>query len=335
MQEWIASKRVPPVLLLTGPSGIGKRTMGQFLAQWIFCEETGLSGKSPGVVPCGKCIQCSRAIKGSWVDFTEIRPEEDADGSATGSLKIDQFRKMKESLGFGSHEGNYRIFLIPDADRMTVQAANSLLKILEEPPHGWIFLLTASDATLVLPTVLSRCQSIKLKPFDPETLRRLLAACGVLGEKQKLGAALAGGSWGRALSLASDEIAERRQMLFDFLERPQGSLASLVDWAAQSDANYGLLSDQLELICLDLIRFSLHPSSADASSYVWQNFDGETALRNHAANLVKLLKSIEAARAFWIARAERIAQARKQALTPVNRKLLIQELLIPWLEVAS
>ena len=116
-------------------------------------------------------MQCQRALKGSWVDFTEIRPEDEEEGRP-GSLKIDQFRKLKESQGFGAHEGGYRIFLIPDADRMTPQAANSVLKILEEPPKGWIFFLTASDPTLVLPTVLSRCQSLKLRPFDPDTLKQ-------------------------------------------------------------------------------------------------------------------------------------------------------------------
>jgi DNA polymerase-3 subunit delta' len=363
MQEWLAQKHVPPVLLLTGQNGIGKRTMCYFLAQWIFCEKTGFGNVSQSsdseaslfggglfadpnpdaaalpkgtaylledLYPCGTCIQCTRALKGSWVDFTEIRPDEDDDGN-TGALKIDLFRKLKESVGFGSHEGGYRIFLIPDADRMTLQAANSVLKILEEPPKGWIFLLTASDPTLVLPTVLSRCQSMKLRPFDSDTLRKLLSAAGILGEKQKLGAALGGGSWGRAIALASDEVSEHRQMIFDFLERPQGALNPLVDWAAQNDRNFNLLSDQLELICLDLIRSTLTPAG---DTHSWNNFDGARALSNHVELLLKHLHTPEASRTFWIARSERIARARREALTPVNRKLLIQDILIPWLEVS-
>lgn len=336
MREWREKKYLPPVLLLTGQSGVGKRTMAYFLAQWIFCEKTGFSetpaasaSGSDELRPCGECAQCQRALKGSWVDFTEIRPEDEESGSA---LKIDQFRKIKESLGFGAHEGSYRIFLIPDADRMTPQAANSVLKILEEPPKGWLFFLTASDPTLVLPTVLSRCQSLKLRPFDTETLRKLLAASGILGEKQKLGAALGGGSWGRALALASDEVSEHRQMLFNFLERPQGSLNALVDWAAQGDRNFGLLCDQLELLCGDLIRWSL--SEQSPQTYPWSNFDAAMALKNQVEAVTRILGTTERSREFWIERAERIAQARREALTPVNRKLLIQDILVPWLEVS-
>src|SRR6185312_5189559 len=99
---------------------------------------------------------------------------------------------------FGSHEGSYRIFLIPNADRMTPQAANSVLKILEEPPRGWIFFLTASDPTLLLATVLSRCQQLKLRPMPLETIQELLSEAGILGEKQKVAASLSQGSWGRA-----------------------------------------------------------------------------------------------------------------------------------------
>ena len=358
ISEWLEKRRIPPVLLFTGRSGIGKRTMAYFLAQWIFCEKTGfregantsegrelsLFGESPSAQPahgslrpCGECVQCQRALKGSWVDFTEIRAEgsgadEEEKSGKSESLKIDQFRKIKESLGFGSHEGGYRIFLVADADRMTAQAANSVLKILEEPPKDWIFLLTASDPTLVLPTVLSRCQTIKLRPFTPETLRALLSASGIMGEKQKLAATLAGGSWGRALAIASDEGALKRQALFDFLERPQGVLGALVDWAAQGDAAFGLLCDQLELLCLDLIRWSV---AETGSAYEWANFDGARALSNHVDRVLRLKGTREAAREFWVARSERIAKARKQALTPVNRKLLIQDILVPWLEVAG
>jgi hypothetical protein len=357
MEEWSKTKRLPPVLLLTGLSGIGKRTIAYFLSQWIFCEKTGfvtspdasmessLFGGSPAPTaqaeallrPCGDCIQCKRAINGTWVAFTEITSDDEEEGS-TGSLKIDQFRKLKESAGYSADEGSYKIILIANADRMTLQAANSMLKILEEPPRGWIFLLTASDPTLILPTVLSRCQAMKLKPMPVETIRALLSDAGVLGEKQKVSALLSEGSWGRAISLATDDVLEHRQILFDFLERPQGGLNPLVDWAAQTSENLGLLFDQLEMICLDLIRYSLSNPSAEPAgdrTWSWTNVDGSRALQNHAQALTAQRGSLEASRRFWIARSERIAQARREALLPLNKKLLIQDVLLPWLEASN
>lgn len=338
MTEWVKSRHLPPVLLLSGLSGIGKRSVGYFLAQWTFCERVGFSSsassdEAPPLRPCGECIQCQRALSGSWVDFMEITADTDGEegSKSSGALKIDQFRRLKETAGFGAHEGSHRVILIPNADRMTPQAANSVLKILEEPPRGWIFILTASDPTLVLPTVLSRCQSLKLKPMGTETIRQLLSDSGILGEKQKVSALLCGGSWGRALALANDDVLEHRQILFNFLERPQGVLGNLVDWAAQTPEKLELLLDQLEMISMDLIRSSVSTHQRS----IWMNIDGATALQNHSTLLTQRLGSIESARNFWIARSERIAQARREALAPLNRKLLIQDVLMPWLEAAS
>lgn len=365
MREWSNQKRVPPVLLLTGTAGCGKRSLAYWLAQWILCDTKGMGGSGtagtteddpftsslfgeapaaepeppkaaqasgdPG--PCGECASCRRAVQGNWVDFTEVLPE-DSDGESTtsGSLKIHQFRELKQKLGFGAHEGAYRIVLIPNADRMTVQAANSVLKLLEEPPPGWLFFLTASDPTLVLPTILSRCQGLRLKPFQPEELEELLELSGINPQRRKICAELAHGSWSKALTLAGDEIWEHRQTLFGFLKEPAASLGALVDWASQEPRNFDLLVDQLELLTSELIRWSVSPATDNPEAHVWINADGRNALVGHAKAVTKRQGSARHAREFWIERAERLARARQEALAPLNRKLLIQDLLLPWLE---
>ena len=221
------------------------------------------------------------------MDFTEIRPEEDDEAEA-GALKIDQFRKIKESLGFGAHEGGYRIFLIPDADRMTAQAANSVLKILEEPPEGWIFFLTASD-----PDSGSSHGSFSLPIAEASPLRHgnpqeTSHGLGYRRRKTKTRRRTRRRELGPRARSCLGRISEHRQMLFDFLERPQGALNSLVDWASQNDRNFNLLSDQLELLCLDLIRWSI--SEQASQSYAWMNFDGAMALKNHVGNLLTYFK---------------------------------------------
>lgn len=367
-QDWRASGHVPPVLLFTGMPGIGKRSISYHLAQWLLCERAGFSrtaandedtgpslfgdafdapeekaGKTAaetdagardtaayGDQPCGECASCRRALHGTWVDFTEILPE--SDGETEGrTLKVDQFRDLKLSQGFGAHEGGYRIILIPDADRMTLQAANSMLKLLEEPPRGWIFFLTASDPSLILPTVLSRCQQLRLRPFDEMGLTRLLIDTGATEERARFAARLAQGSWGRAQDLLQEDSREERASLLRILDDPGTSVTPLIEWGAGGDAAFDRLITQLESLCADLVRWSVTGQGAD--QYDWQNRDAARALAKQTQAAVRARGSLEQARGFWIARAESLMRARARSKAPLNRKLLLQDALIPWLEI--
>lgn len=331
MNEWQARNTIPPVLLLTGQPGIGKRSSAYFLSQWILCENRLQNFRPEGTPfgdlesslgdpvatldfcsrsqqdplqnfrPCGDCLSCRKILSGHSVDLTEILSDADNPLDHTsGTLKTDQFRKLKTSAGFGAEEESYKIIVIPNTDRMTPQAANSVLKLLEEPPIGWIFLLTANDPTLLLATLVSRCQIIRLKPFTAEQLQELLTSSGVDSKRLKICAEIAQGSWRRALDFASDEIWEQRKLVLRFFKDPPSVLQVLMDWASQEPSHFGILLDLLEQGTADLIRRSIQTESS-------------------------------AARLFWMDRAEDIALARQQYLSPVNRKLLIQNLLLPWL----
>ena len=348
MREWKLRNQVPPVLLLTGQQGIGKRAMAYFLAQWILCEKNGISGETFAEVPCETCLTCRKALSGNGVDVTEIMSdaEEDA-GSDPGkpstlktnsfkpslksNLKIDQFRKLKASAGFGAHEGRFKIILIPGADRMTHQAANSVLKLLEETPPNWLFFLTANDSTLLLPTLVSRCQVLRLKPFSAQEIQELLKAAGIPQERIELCAELSQGSWNRALNFASDEVWQQRKILFQFLSEPSRVLLSLIDWTAQDPSHCEILIDLLEQLTADLIRWSAPASPVPLANFTWTQWDGKNDLMAHAQWAIARYGGIEGARSFWIARAERLAQARQDSLVPLNRKLFAQDLLLPWL----
>lgn len=355
MKQWADQKRVPPVWLVMGPDGVGKRSMMHYVSQWLLCERSGFraaAGLAPGddegpglfsetfaapepaaasgePRPCGECTSCQRALKNQWLDFTEISsrggPGSDDDSE---QIKIDQFRKLKDSLGFGAHSGAFKIHLIAGADRMTIAAANSLLKILEEPPPGWIFFLTANDVSLLLPTLISRCQRLRLRPIETKDLAELLAQAGVPMDRVKVCAELAQGSWGKAHSLASEETWEQRAGITRFLASPSQELGGLVDWACESQKNLALLIDQLEHLATDLIRWSV----SDAG-FQWKNADAKKTLAAHAENAAKKLGGRDRAREFWTDRTERLARARQESLAPLNKKLLVQDLLMPWMMI--
>jgi len=345
LTQWQTTGKVPPVLLITGASGIGKRDVAVWLARWLLCERTGFSKTahsaeaenldmfgggsfSPAPLgssrePCESCSACKKAQSGTWVDFTEIAPEE-TDSGAMGSIKIDQFRAMKSSMGFGAFDGAFRITLIREAERMTPQAANSLLKLLEEPPPGWIFLLTAADASLLLPTLVSRCQALRLRPLTHETLLALLDASDTPADRRKLAADLAQGSLTRALQMCGDEAWETRKALIKFIDEPAAEIGKLVDWAAADAKNFQLVLDMLEQVLSDLMRASVDPQGPVST-------DGKKALAEHATRLQKRKGSLPAARRFWERQAERVFRARRESTAPLNKKLLMQDVLLPWL----
>lgn len=317
-------RNLPPVILLTGPRGIGKNEVAHTLAKWLLCTQTGAPNSSiPFGESCGVCTQCRHAI-----DYVEVSAK-DAEGE-TGTLKIDQFRTLKETLGhsgigagFGGTEA-FRVIQITDADHMTVQAANSVLKLLEEPPKNWIFLLTASDPTLVLPTILSRCQSVRLRPLPSETVRAWLREQRVAENRVDACARVSQGCYLRALDLAQDETWERREKILSFLQDPGLEVSELLDLSSAAPSQLELLLDSLESALLDLLQWS------ESSAYDWKNTDGAVALDRHATRAVQVLGSREAAREFWLERSERLFKARTEMQAPINRKLLVQDLLLPF-----
>lgn len=343
LESWAG--RVPTAILLTGPSGVGKRSMAHWLAQWVLCEgragasrqdeEQGglafggdLFGGSPPASavdgaavsasePCGKCGSCARMLAGSNVNLVELRPEAEEGREESGTLKVEQLRDLKASAGRGGFESAHKVVVIPRAQQMTAQAANSLLKLLEEPPRGWVFVLTANDPTLVLPTILSRCQQARLAPLPFVTLVELLRGEGIPPARAEAAARLGMGSWKRASALASDEAWAQRKEIAEFMQKPAASLTTLVDRASATQESFLFVADTLETILVDFVR-----ERQGLAQDGWLN-----------ADLAAGLKPLVAKRSetFCLERIERIGRARREVLAPLNRKLLAQDLLLPFL----
>ncbi len=321
--QWKKSNKTPPVLLFTGQAGIGKRAMAMFLAQWLLCENPEPQG-SPA--PCKSCHSCRSFLAGSHTAYTEIIPDEDAE-----SLKIDQFRELRATVGFGTYHHQLRIILIPHVERMTLQAANSMLKLLEETPAGWQFLLTTHDATLLLPTLVSRCQTVKLKPLPLLEIQNLLMERGMNPIQSQVCAELSQGSWDRALSFAQDDLWNKRKEVLKFLEEPHLHLNSLIDWAAQKNSNFETLVDFLEQLTSDLLNWASQVPLEAPEQYAWKTPDARSELAAQARSQIQKQGSLEMARTFWLDQAERLGQSRHEIHLPLNRKVLIQDVLFPWI----
>lgn len=183
--------RLPHAMLLVGPPGVGKAAFSEQLAALLLCESI-----APDLSACGECQACRWLEAGNHPDFRRVAPEGDDEAEEGASekvtektkkrsasmIKIDQIRELESFVFVGSHRQGNRVVLITEADAMNQPAANSLLKILEEPPSSVYFILASSKAKSLLTTIRSRCRTIPFGTPDAASATEWLARSGL--EKQ-------------------------------------------------------------------------------------------------------------------------------------------------------
>ncbi len=191
------NKTIPHALLFTGINGVGKKRCS--IAFAMLCNCTNLQflserNKNPGINPCGHCSSCKKIKSGNHPDIITIEP------SGT-YIRIDQIRNLCGLLSLKPHEARLRVIIISDAQALTTEAGNALLKELEEPPSGTLFILTAPQKSDLLPTILSRSQVIGFNPFSLSDLISILKiGHGANHNDALIMAAMAGGSLSRAIT---------------------------------------------------------------------------------------------------------------------------------------
>lgn len=202
LKRALASERVAHAYLLTGPPQIGKRSLALNFAQALNCLDQ--------EKPCGQCLACSKIAHGSHPDVQVIQGE-------GRTIKIDQMRTLRHEAALFPLEGRWKVYIIRQMEQATAEAANCLLKTLEEPPSHVILMLTASEAEALLPTIVSRCQVLNLRPLATETVQRSLhERWGVDAKRAQLLARLSGGRLGWAAAASQDDaILDRREKHLD------------------------------------------------------------------------------------------------------------------------
>ena len=223
LRRLIARGRLPNALLFGGPEGVGKRQFALGVARTLVCTNRGEHGA------CFACAACSRAFeftvptfeKGDESDhvFFTQHPDVGFVLPFRRNLRIGAIRELEREANFRPFEADARVFIVDDADKMNEPASNALLKTLEEPPSTSHIILVTSRPDKLLPTIRSRCQTIRFgpAPFD-EIEKHLVDAGGFSAEDAALAARVSAGSVGRALQIVPASYRTQRSAMLAVLK---------------------------------------------------------------------------------------------------------------------
>jgi DNA polymerase-3 subunit delta' len=204
LREAIRADRLPHALLIVGAPGSGKRALAREIGKALLCE----GGTGDG---CDACRACRLVEHGNHPDFAVFsRQPEDS------FVRIEAARALIAALALRPFGGGRKVAVLPEVNLLTEAAANCLLKTLEEPPGDAVLLLLADSAAEVLPTVLSRCQIVKVAPLAPEVVAEALKQRhGVPADRAAYAGAMSGGSLGRALELVEPDCYDMKRWVVE------------------------------------------------------------------------------------------------------------------------
>ena len=307
LREAVAKNKVGHAYLFRGPDGVGKKRAALTLAAYLNCASP-LEDDA-----CGHCASCRKYNSSNHPDLIHIAPE----GAA---IKIGQIRQLKHQLAFPPLEAAVRVIILEDIHTMRREAANSLLKTLEEPAPNNLLILTADQAGDILPTIISRCQVIPFGPLDYEDMAQVLIRENGLEKAQALTlASVAEGSLGRAkLLLEEDLLAFRQEVVEQLLLMQNGQAETIAQVFLLSEKAAALKENTYEFLALlrlwyrDLI---LVAAGAPESSTANKDLASSLPAAKQRWNLTQLHE-----------RLHRLDRAERQLLRNCSRTLVLETL---------
>jgi DNA polymerase-3 subunit delta' len=253
LKTFVRNSTQPHALLFTGEDGVGKKMTARAFAMACNCLKLkSIHGQQPPLEEfdaCGHCAPCRKIAGNHHPDVIHVAP-------LSAVIRIAQIRALLQTLTLKPNEADRRVVIISNAQAMNPEAANALLKVLEEPPNRTLLVLTAGQTTDLLPTVVSRCRQIRFSPLPEAAIERLLTMEGrIEPESAKTIAPLCGGSYTRAKKRIDRRWLNRREWIF----RSLGSLTAntgepdIRTWLALSERltkDRDLVEESLEIITM-------------------------------------------------------------------------------------
>ena len=260
IQDAVEQNKVSHAYILNGQRGSGKKMLAKLFAMALQCE----SGKTD---PCGECRSCIQATNNNQPDIITVKHEKPA------SISVDDIREqLNGDIMIKPYSSPYKVYIIPEADLLTVQAQNALLKTIEEPPEYAVIFLLTENADSLLPTIRSRCVMLKLRNIKDKLVKKyLMEQLEVPDYQAELCAAFAQGNIGRAILLAKsehfNEIKEEAIQLLKYIDEME--LHEIVS-AIKEINKYKLeVTDYLDIIMIWYRDILLYKATKDVGGLVF------------------------------------------------------------------
>ena len=283
--------KVSHAYILSGEKGCGKKLLADVFAETLQCEKGGTE-------PCGSCHSCVQAQSGNHPDIIHLMHEK------PNSISVDDVRtQIVNDVLIKPYSGKYKIYIVPDAEKMTAAAQNALLKTIEEPPAYAVILLLANNASALLPTILSRCVMLSLKPVaDDKVKQYLMEHVQVPDYEADVCVAFAQGNLGRAIMLAeSEHFNEIKEESVHLLKHINEMELYEIEDAIKHMSAYKLdVTDYLDIMAIWYRDVLLFKATMDPERVVFSDqlkAIKERAQKSSYEGIEKILESLETAKA--------------------------------------
>lgn len=287
----VREDKVSHAYILNGERGAGKKMLANLFAATLLCEKGGPD-------PCNECHSCRQAESGNHPDIIKVTHEK------PNSISVDDIREqVNNTIMIKPYQGPYNVYIIPQADMMTPQAQNALLKTIEEPPEYAVIMLLTENADTLLPTINSRCVMLKLRNIKDTLIKKyLMETMQVPDYKADMCTAFAQGNMGRAIMLANsehfNEIRDEAVQLLKYINEME--LSEIVQAVSRITAYKLEINDYLDIIMIWYRDVLLYKATKDMDKVVFKDqikYIKERAKRSSYEGIELIIESLEKAKA--------------------------------------